>query len=346
MNKPPGLLERLSPRPVVCPLINLGRSSPTSAKASSQNEHLYYRQHPVSYHNKYDIYEHTNSDRVYQEKQLSLEANKARYIQQNYHEPRSFLSNDVPDYRSKYDNISNEEHAGTFSKQNGLELSSLSLGASYWEHDNYNISDSGTEYFRSSSQTHETNYLLDSFAKLGKSSPNLDQGYHTLVSPSPGPITSNTWNEDNLYKGKKYQIRNNSFDRLTDDLIIRIFSFLRSTDLSCCAKVCRRFDSLVWTPSLWRTIQLEGDHVSGDRAIRGILRQLCGQGRTGVCSNVERVHLTDGAKLTDKGLSLLARRCPELTHVQIHGSTAVTNGALFELATRCANLQHLDVTGK
>lgn len=116
-------------------------------------------------------------------------------------------------------------------------------------------------------------------------------------------------------------------------------------DISVCARVCRRFDVLAWTPSLWRTIQLEGENISGDKAIRGVLRQLCGQGRTGACPSVERVHLTDGCKLTDKGLMLLARRCPELTHLQIQGSVAVTNAALAEVTTRCINLQHLDVTG-
>lgn len=112
-----------------------------------------------------------------------------------------------------------------------------------------------------------------------------------------------------------------------------------------CARVCRRFDVLAWTPVLWRTIQLEGENISGDKAIRGVLRQLCGQGRTGACPSVEKVHLTDGCKLTDRSLLLLARRCPELTHLQIQGSVTVTNAALAEVTTRCTNLQHLDVTG-
>ncbi|KAJ8926865.1 hypothetical protein NQ314_020716 [Rhamnusium bicolor] len=117
-------------------------------------------------------------------------------------------------------------------------------------------------------------------------------------------------------------------------------------DLSVCAQVCRRFDILAWTPSLWRVITLEGETVSGDRAIRGVLRQLCGQGRTGACPSVERVHITNSAKLSDKSLLLLARRCPELTHLQLQGCNNVTNNALFEVATRCNNLQHLDVTGE
>ncbi|XP_044269488.1 F-box/LRR-repeat protein 7 [Tribolium madens] len=205
---------------------------------------------------------------------------------------------------------------------NPLDLSSLSLGSGYWGYSD------APKYYRAPS-----NYLLDNFTKLGKSSPSLDQGYHTLAFAPP---------EGNIFKGKKYQNKNNSFDRLTDELIIRIFSFLSSIDLSICAMVCRRFNILAWVPSLWRIIRLEGDHVRGDRAIRGILRQLCGQMDT--CPNIERIHVTFGAKISDKSLLMLARRCPELTHLQLIGCT-VTNNALFELVTRCANLQHLDVTG-
>lgn len=230
-----------------------------------------------------------------------------------------------------------------------MDLSSLSLGASYWEHENYSKeasqSDSSPEYFPP--QTTSEPYLLDSFSKLGKSSPSLDQGYHTLVSPSPGSTTPNLWADGSVYKGKKFhQSRNNSFDRLPDELVVRVLSFLQSADLSVCARVCRRFDALVWTPALWRTLLLEGEHVSADRAVRAVLRQLCGQGRTGACPSVERVHVADGAKVSDKALLLLARRCPELAHLQVHASPAVSNAAMFEITNKCNNLQHLDVTGK
>lgn len=176
---------------------------------------------------------------------------------------------------------------------------------------------------------------------LGRSSPCPDQGYHTLVSPSPP-----CWPETALTKGKRSQTRSCCFDRLPDDVVLKVFSWLTSSELCVCARVCRRWEVLAWEPSLWRTITLSGDNTCGDKAVRGVLRRLCGQGRTGACPTVERVFLTDGAKLTDKGLILLARRCPELTHVQLQGCSAITNVAVFELATRSTNLQHLDLTGK
>lgn len=150
MNQPPGLLERLSPRPMVCPLVRLGRTSPTEEPTQSQS---YY-------------------DYNYQFHKEPLDNRENNYP---YYQPHSF-------------------HNEPGTSQKSVDLS---LGTSYWEQDN-----SSPEYFRSASQTHETNYLLDNFAKLGKSSPSLDQGYHTLMSPSPGPITSNVWCESNMYKGE------------------------------------------------------------------------------------------------------------------------------------------------
>lgn len=175
---------------------------------------------------------------------------------------------------------------------------------------------------------------------LGRSSPCPDQGYHTLVSPSPP-----CWPETALTKGKRSQTRSCCFDRLPDDVVLKVFSWLTSSELCVCARVCRRWEVLAWEPSLWRTITLSGENTCGDKAVRGVLRRLCGQGRTGACPTVERVFLTDGAKLTDKGLILLSRRCPELTHVQLQGCSTITNVAVFELATRSTNLQHLDLTG-
>lgn len=214
-------------------------------------------------------------------------------------------------------------------KKEQLDLSSLCLESNYWFYDSPNY------------ETQTENYLFDNF-KVGKSSPSLDQGYHTLAFSSSGPAPS-LWSESNIFKGKKSHNKNNSFDRLPDDLIVKIFSFLPSVDLSVCAMVCHRFNNVAWTPSLWRVIRLKGEFIKGDRAIRGILRQLCGQ--TEVCPNIERIYLHYGAKLSDKSLLMLARSCPELTHLQVQGSTSITNTALFEMASRCNNLQHLDVSG-
>lgn len=90
---------------------------------------------------------------------------------------------------------------------------------------------------------------------------------------------------------------------------------------------------------------MAGEKINGDRALRSIVRRLSNYTRNVSCPEIERVMLSDGCRVTDKGMELLSRRCPELTHLQIQMSFNVSNAALFQLATKCTNLQHLDVSG-
>ncbi|XP_014278552.1 F-box/LRR-repeat protein 7 [Halyomorpha halys] len=172
-------------------------------------------------------------------------------------------------------------------------------------------------------------------AKLGRSSPDyygssLDQGYHTLV-PSG-------WTAQEKPKRRPPS----HTERLPDDLLLRIFSCLDSPDLCACARVCRRWETLAWDPSLWTTLTLLGENLSGDKAIRCIVRRLCSSaGR----ASLRKVVIGEGAWITDKGILMMARRCPELTWLQVHGCSAITDSALFELVTRAVNLHHLDITG-
>lgn len=89
-----------------------------------------------------------------------------------------------------------------------------------------------------------------------------------------------------------------------------------------------------------------GETINGDRALRAIVRRLSNQTRNVACPEIERIFLSDGCRITDKGLELLSRRCPELTHLQIQMSFNVSHNALFHLTTKCTNLQHLDVSGE
>lgn len=91
---------------------------------------------------------------------------------------------------------------------------------------------------------------------------------------------------------------------------------------------------------------LAGERINGDRALRSIVRRLSNYTRNVSCPEIERVMLSDGCRITDKGMELLSRRCSELTHLQIQMSYNVSNAALFQLATKCTNLQHLDVSGE
>lgn len=185
-----------------------------------------------------------------------------------------------------------------------------------------------------------TSTSVDGFGRFDRFSPSQDQGYATLVSPSPSNQQMPApWNRKGICRSGP------GFDRLSDDMVLKIFSWLDSCDLCNITRVCHRFESLVWKPVLWKCISLKGDGISGDKVLKTIFRRLCGQSRNGSCPDVERVMLSEGCRVSDRGLQLLGRRCPELTHLQIQSSSTVTNHTLFDVVTKCTNLQHLDITG-
>lgn len=164
--------------------------------------------------------------------------------------------------------------------------------------------------------------------------------------------------------GSGAQHRGPLFDLLPNDVIVKIFQWMNTYELCNLATVCRRFEKLIWSPMLWKKIVLRGeppssiyscvlllkqlfkilagDQINGDRALGNIVRRLCQDQST---CNVERVLLSEGCKITDKGLQMIARRCPNITHLQIQFSTTVSNQCLFDFVSKCTNLQHLDITG-
>lgn len=182
-----------------------------------------------------------------------------------------------------------------------------------------------------------------------RGSPYLDQGYHTLmpaVNPAawPMPITTPVV-ATSKYTKRSPSSKYSYFDRLPDDVILHIFSWLGTNELCSSSRVCRRWYNLAWDPSLWSTIILHGERICADKAIKSILRRLCGQGQNGSCPGVKQLFIYDGAKITDKGLTSLSRRCPELTHVQLQNCPTLTDSSISELVTRCPCIQRLDLTG-
>lgn len=204
-----------------------------------------------------------------------------------------------------------------------------------------------------------------------KNSPSLDQGYATLLSSPTQSALGNRMNvlvHMNVHTGLSHKVANLSissnslcsltkfgrvykghghgfnFDSLPNDVIIKVFQWLDTYDLLTLATVCRRFEKLIWDPALWKTIALKGDGISGDKALNCILRRLVDQSNE-KCSQVERVMLSDGCRLSDKGLQLIIRRCPNITHLQTQFCPSFSNQSLIEFVSKSTNLQHLDITG-
>ncbi len=132
---------------------------------------------------------------------------------------------------------------------------------------------------------------------------------------------------------------------MPDPVVLRILSFLRSDELVRCARVCRRFYFLAWDPCLWRGINLEGAgaNLDVDLALKTIIRLLC---RNASKLEVESLQLGGCPRLTDRGLAIVARRCPNLRRLEVQHCVNLTNGGLMDLVSRCQVINHLDVSGK
>ena len=197
-----------------------------------------------------------------------------------------------------------------------------------------------------------------------------DLGYHTLLNKNVG--TCSTSSLDSLWdvRATKTPIRDlkimthnakhspvsrsatpkigksseNLFGKLPDATIVKILSFLSTNDLIKCSRVNRRFYFLSWHPELWNSVNLTGEsELDTDLALKTIFRILSrNSGRHGL----EKLVLNGCERLTDRGLAIVARTCPNLSRLEIQHCVNITSGGLMDLVTKCQMLDHLDVTGK
>lgn len=162
------------------------------------------------------------------------------------------------------------------------------------------------------------------------------------------PMTDLSLTQTMLVPGMRFNkrhLQSGMFNRLPDGIVLRIFSYLETTELIVASQVCKRFETLCWnTPECWRIIQLKGE-VRGDKLLKTIFKRLLGQMIEPSLPFIERVHVSHGCKLTDKSLGVISRRCPELTHLQVQSSNDIYDTGITEILNKCTNLQHLDLAG-
>ena len=68
--------------------------------------------------------------------------------------------------------------------------------------------------------------------------------------------------------------------------------------------------------------------------------------RNAIKHGLDKLVLNGCSRLTDRGLAMVARTCPQLSRLEIQHCVNITNGGLMDLVTKCQMLDHLDVTGK
>ncbi len=142
------------------------------------------------------------------------------------------------------------------------------------------------------------------------------------------------------------------FELLPDDLVLNIMSWLPTSSLCACARVCRRFYFLAWDPRLWCVLRLTDAHVVAggdtDAALAALLRRVARDSSPQQPPAVTRLELGGCRRLTDNGLmTAAAAGCATgLRAVNLRGCRAVTDRGVSELLARCPQLEQLDVSGK
>lgn len=136
----------------------------------------------------------------------------------------------------------------------------------------------------------------------------------------------------------------NHFAQLPDAVLMKILSFLNTNELVKCSRISRRFYFISWEPELWQSIVLTGETIDADLALKTIFRLLSRNSASR--HGLERLVMNGCCRLTDRGLAIVARTCPNLGRLEIQHCVNITSGGLMDLVTKCQMLDHLDVTGK
>jgi F-box/leucine-rich repeat protein 7 len=171
---------------------------------------------------------------------------------------------------------------------------------------------------------------------------------------------------------KKARKSANMFDKLNDEVILKIFANLSSDELCrSCSRVCRRWYYLSWDPYLWQCVSFSDPNLNIDRGLKAVLRLLsrdvyCRQrpslmlderdhyltssslkstGSGQITLPVEVLRVEDSFTLTDRGLVLVARKCSDLKVLQVRGCANISDSGLTEIMSNCTQLEKLDLTG-
>lgn len=169
-------------------------------------------------------------------------------------------------------------------------------------------------------------------------------------------------------------------DSLPEPMLVRVLLELDTLSLVRCAGVCRRLRRLVWTAgALWHSIRFSRagcasstsatDHASvftaaatavsprasnqcaadidADRVLEVVLTHVCAGGdAAGGRAPVRSAYLSGCARLSDRGVGLLARYCAQsLRTLDVSRCPLVSSEALSRLLTSCPRLEAIIASG-
>jgi hypothetical protein len=180
---------------------------------------------------------------------------------------------------------------------------------------------------------------------------------------------------------KKMSRKTSPFEKLTDNVIAKIFSYLTTDELcAACPGVCRRWYSITWgTRSLWTQIEFGDAAVDVDKGLRSVFkllsRDLCGKspsvrdiystgsaylnysslkrasdGETSVMVEIPVEEIVvyspkNNSTISDRGLLLISRKCTSLKSICLISCPNVTDIGLSDLVMACQKLSRISCPG-
>ncbi|GAQ83937.1 hypothetical protein KFL_001690150 [Klebsormidium nitens] len=140
-----------------------------------------------------------------------------------------------------------------------------------------------------------------------------------------------------------------------------VFSLVSARDRCAAACVCKEWRSIVYHPSLWKSLDLQGKRnggtvsnaVTSQRRFRD-LEDLNLEFAQGVEDehllslsghSFRRLNLNACQKVTDQGISGLVSASPQLEALSVYWNLKVTDASMLEVARSCPDLTFLNISG-
>ncbi|XP_066919749.1 uncharacterized protein [Clytia hemisphaerica] len=182
------------------------------------------------------------------------------------------------------------------------------------------------------------------------------QKYYRKKANSPHPNTplrtaSPGSSVDSQYGGSTSSLSTVSYQSISttdvsclpDKLLIRIFTYLDTSDVCRLSRVCRRWSELYLSEKLWEHIKVTNmTSLDIDSTLNVMLQRLA---YTTSCLNIRQMKLDGCKELTDEGIQTMALRCPELRALEIASCDQVTARGVYNVLVNCPNLAFLNLSG-
>lgn len=98
-------------------------------------------------------------------------------------------------------------------------------------------------------------------------------------------------------------------------------------------------------PPKLKILSISPANVNIDSVLKFLLTKLLNRQTYPLCLCVETVKIKNSTRITDRGVELVAKLCPELKHLSLRNCTSIKSNSIEKLVENCEELKYLDLTG-